>query len=80
MNRRSFMTGLLIAAPAVIKTPSLLMPVKALKPARDDSLLEPTGFIKWADMSDGGEFVNGSTVVYDGKLWRIKTFDFYEIG
>lgn len=52
MNRRSFLLGLgsaaLIAAPAVIRTPGLLMPVRALVPGEFG--LAPLGDAYWHEV------------------------------
>ncbi len=85
LTRRSFLTGLL-AAPIVITTPGLLMPVKELifpaRPAEfgllspDDEVIGPL-----ADTFENGRFVNGwmqsrsSFVEYrDGKhIWAARS-------
>jgi hypothetical protein len=56
MNRRHLLTGL-IAAPAVILTPGLLMPVKAWKPSKPKIVITavpPGGVGAWKYMLVGG--------------------------
>ncbi len=58
MNRRGFLAGLL-ASPAVIITPGLLMPVKAWV---DSDILRPEGVLPF----DGWEYQDAPTFVGDG--------------
>ena len=66
LTRRSFVTSLIgaLAAPAIIKTPGLLMPTKPLLPQFDPRLHNVSGlvYVEWA---------------YDRKLfkWRQVAFD-----
>src|SRR5690348_6123223 len=73
MNRRSFLTGLgaLIAAPAVIRTPGLLMPVRALvKPATMAAPVEiPTQF-GMATPGISTIYFDGSILVPRGRMMR----------
>lgn len=77
LSRRTFLTGL-IAAPIVITTPGLLMPVKALTPAPGLLLkYEPgdnyPGYEAWADSSGKLHF---RVIDADGTLRHHTVHDF----